>query len=256
MKDIHEIANIYAKNLASQKGQKVYSVETWNYSNTPKLAPYKSDQVRVEAHEDMQWEFYDVKEDEFKFTEYDWYNHTSEVIEKRLKYEKLQIESATWSVRSPIKVGIDFQLKVLFPFVSEDREKLSTSIKVGDNFSKTVTNTWRYQEDRMLEIKPHTHSWGYKHLLMKRGTAYWTQSCQYIGAAGILLLDGNKMRLHIVYLGEIFNRIKYDMHESSLLEGYKSTSRSDIILANVSGSLDYNYFIKLNEYAYEKPLDD
>ncbi|MDC9597047.1 hypothetical protein [Xenorhabdus anantnagensis] len=62
MRDIHEIANVYAKHLA---GQKVYSVETWNYSNTPKLAPYKSDQVRVEANEDMQWEIHgDIKKTE------------------------------------------------------------------------------------------------------------------------------------------------------------------------------------------------
>ncbi|OTA18728.1 hypothetical protein Xbed_02970 [Xenorhabdus beddingii] len=90
---------------------------------------------------------------------------------------------------------------------------------------------------------------------MGSGTAYWTQSCQYIGAAGILLRDGDNLRLHIVYLGEIFNRIKYDMHENSLLEGYESTSRGDVILAKASGELYYNYFIKLNEYAYEEPLD-
>ncbi|OTA18729.1 Cytotoxin [Xenorhabdus beddingii] len=161
MKDVHELANVYAAYLAEQKGQKVYSVETWNYGNTPELEPYKSDQVHVEVHDDMQWEIPAIKESEFKFSEYSWYNYTSDIIEKHLKYEKLQTESATWSVTSSIKVEMDFQLRALFPFISEGREELSINIKVGENFSKTVTNTRKYQEKRILRIKPHTHSWGY-----------------------------------------------------------------------------------------------
>ncbi|MDR0217672.1 MAG: ETX/MTX2 family pore-forming toxin [Enterobacteriaceae bacterium] len=247
MKDIHELANIYAKYYAEKHGLQLYSVETWNYSNTPELVPYKDRQVRVITSGNTQWEYHEKTMTPTYLGKYNYYNCSSVENKEWFSYEKEISETATWTVSASIKVGMEFQLGISFPFVAEGGSKLSTSIEVGSSYSQTKVNKTTFKDNTIISVPAHTHVWGDKQILMGSGTADWVQPCQYIGEVAILYYhDSHSYKSFFFSVPELFiYKLKQEMGKPELYDGYEIIDAAWIkdtkIIANEAGRLDYDY---------------
>ncbi|MBD2786503.1 ETX/MTX2 family pore-forming toxin [Xenorhabdus sp. DI] len=261
MKDIHELSNIYARfmveNFAEYKGYKVYSVETWNYSNTPELENYKDKQVTIKEHKETKWGQYKINMNPKSFIIYDFYNYTSVTQGKRPEYDIEQSTSATWTVTTSLKIGTEFQLGLSIPFIAEEGQKLSISLDISRSHSETVTHKIGYKDITIVNAAPYTHAWGTIDLSMGTGVVEWTQSCVYKGNVAILLYKDGYIYSHFPDVDDIIWNIMYVMHKPSLVEGYEFIKSGETIVgvtSTASGNLDFDCVMKSITTAHEEPL--